>query len=708
MAGATSARARLLTSGALAVQFLVLAALLARELPAVWEQRWVQDDAYVSFRYARNLLAGHGLVYNIGHRVEGYTNFLWTMLSAVPMAAGMDDPLPAMQGLGLALCAATYLVLFLLGLALFRAGHAVAPLAAVPLLQHYSFNLWFVSGMETPLVSFLVAAALLLFTLDPERWPRSPNMLAATCAALLLTRPDSVCVLAGLGVAALFTHRNAIRREPRARLLAPALLFLAIYLPYTIWRVTYYGEFLPNTYYAKIGYLTYYARGWEYLRTYLDLYPLRHPLLLVPLGALLATDDTTRRFLWGATAAGAAVFWYVVRLGGDFMEWRFLTPVTGVLYPAVVVAAGTAASRLFRLFAPPPLPRVCAATISATAALLLAVATHRAVPLARHERIPGQETIALLSRYARVEQYDWLGAARVFDRVIPRNASIATSSAGMIPFYLGERHTLDLCGLTDPIIARREIDPNNRGRMGHEVCLEDYGATRQRGIHIYLRWVNPTPYPASLFTETPPGTTMVSVQLDNGSYADFVILNEQGIDVAAMRNDPRLVFPGSRPVVDRHQFYLHRKELSALTVIDRIDLETAADHAAHHLEERFPLGGLRDYHTKMLPYREPHTDLVVLDDEFFPQDVEWDVFRVRPATDLLMVIRYDLGGGGTFRVDINGKSLPRPLSFPRGGEYWDELVYTIPAAFVTAGTNRIRLVLASDERAELAYVWFLQ
>ena len=37
------------------------------------------DDAFISFRYARNLLEGHGLVFNPGEYVEGYSNFLWTL-----------------------------------------------------------------------------------------------------------------------------------------------------------------------------------------------------------------------------------------------------------------------------------------------------------------------------------------------------------------------------------------------------------------------------------------------------------------------------------------------------------------------------------------------------------------------------------------------------------------------------------------------------
>ena len=43
------------------------------------EMSWfLTDDAFISFRYVRNLLEGHGLVFNPGERGEGYSNFLWT------------------------------------------------------------------------------------------------------------------------------------------------------------------------------------------------------------------------------------------------------------------------------------------------------------------------------------------------------------------------------------------------------------------------------------------------------------------------------------------------------------------------------------------------------------------------------------------------------------------------------------------------------
>ena len=51
---------------------------------------FLNDDAFISFRYAQNL-AEHGeLTYNLGERVEGYTNFLWTVLMAGVIYLGGD------------------------------------------------------------------------------------------------------------------------------------------------------------------------------------------------------------------------------------------------------------------------------------------------------------------------------------------------------------------------------------------------------------------------------------------------------------------------------------------------------------------------------------------------------------------------------------------------------------------------------------------
>src|SRR6476646_8857030 len=61
------------------------AILIAHSL--VWN--FVTDDAFISFVYSRNLVEHGQLVFNLGERVEGYTNFLWTVLLAVLMKMGL-------------------------------------------------------------------------------------------------------------------------------------------------------------------------------------------------------------------------------------------------------------------------------------------------------------------------------------------------------------------------------------------------------------------------------------------------------------------------------------------------------------------------------------------------------------------------------------------------------------------------------------------
>ncbi len=51
---------------------------------------WQMDDAFISYRYASNLVHGYGLVYNPGEPVEGYTNFLWTLMSAAAIRVGWN------------------------------------------------------------------------------------------------------------------------------------------------------------------------------------------------------------------------------------------------------------------------------------------------------------------------------------------------------------------------------------------------------------------------------------------------------------------------------------------------------------------------------------------------------------------------------------------------------------------------------------------
>src|SRR5262249_43827913 len=125
------------------------------------------DDAFISFRYALNLARGQGLVFNPGERVEGYTNFLWTVLLAAGARLRPHLPQPS-TGLALLSPVGTLALLLLLGRRLFAgledAGFliAIAPLtfAAIGAQSRYV-----VSGMETSSFVFLVTLGIYLYTL---------------------------------------------------------------------------------------------------------------------------------------------------------------------------------------------------------------------------------------------------------------------------------------------------------------------------------------------------------------------------------------------------------------------------------------------------------------------------------------------------------------------------------------------------------------
>jgi hypothetical protein len=126
----------------------------------------------ISMRYAANLAAGAGLVWNPGERVEGYTNFLWTLLMAVA-ARARPEPRRARHpggrrggtargGVGLPPAAAAV-----------SPGDAVAPTVAFGFaLFHYPLAFWTLLGMETGLVLMLSALAMVA-ALTCDRQPRA-------------------------------------------------------------------------------------------------------------------------------------------------------------------------------------------------------------------------------------------------------------------------------------------------------------------------------------------------------------------------------------------------------------------------------------------------------------------------------------------------------------------------------------------------------
>ncbi|HEY8154300.1 MAG TPA: hypothetical protein VII72_09255 [Myxococcota bacterium] len=439
--------------------------------------RWARepyllDDAFISFRYARNLVLGHGLVYNPGERVEGYTNLLWTLFAAGFLRVGID-PVTGTRilGVGSYLAGAVAIAWLVVRDPVPRPlwkhlGLALAPLASILPAGHAGFA---GTGMETSFVGLLGLALAWRGFLAPPRSGSDRAIFAALTVALVATRLDCAPWVA---LAALVMLWQPFASGPEAlgwrargaatlRLFAPAAAALVALL---IARLGYYGELLPNTYWAKVAGLQGVVIGWRYLAAYLA----GSPQVFVCLGLMAAgvrlaeSGDARRLILFVALCAGLHAL-YVVTVGGDFMHYRLMFHV----YPMLVAAA---AAGLVAVDRRQPLIGLLSGGALALASLAPSVMDERyhMESLEEMHRCCAAPGIAIGKRLAEV---------------LPPDTVISTTMAGGIAYYSG-LVTIDQLGLTDREVARHGV-PSKPVRRGHtRRAAPSYLA--ERGVNLVI------------------------------------------------------------------------------------------------------------------------------------------------------------------------------------------------------------------------------
>ena len=288
-----------------------------------------QDDAFIAFVYSKHLVTGNGLTFNPEERVEGYTNFLWVLIMAVPHLLGTD--VPRFADLFALTCAlATIVVLFQWGRELHPERSPVLSLVA-PLLfaANGAVAFWTFSGMETALFTFLLTTGFVLYGRDLRCGSR--NMLTASVFGLAaLTRPEGLLAFALTAVHSLALQRR-LTLASLARLFRWTIPFFAFVLPHFAFRFAYYGELLPNTFYAKSAPRTIALQyGMQYTWEFLATCGLWGLVLLAP--PVLLRRRQTR---WVGFAA--LVLWiytgYVTIVGGDVLgAHRFFVPLLPLVY----------------------------------------------------------------------------------------------------------------------------------------------------------------------------------------------------------------------------------------------------------------------------------------------------------------------------------------------------------------------------------------
>ena len=426
---------------------LLAAAAFVYHAHIYWE--WTEDDAYISFRYARSLANGDGLVFNPGERVEGYSNFAWVLMSAAALRAGLD-PVAVAKVVGLLAGALSVLLSWKLAQRLVpQAGLAalVAPyyLAISPVLVQHAVN-----GLESGFFAFLLVSATLLAT-GGASLPRRA-LLLLVLLLLSLARPEGpllALLLLGLRSAFAWDRAGEPAAAPRRAAGVDIALYAALYGAYFVWRWTYFGAPFPNTFYAKVnGGVHGLIDGVQYS---LDFMRDAGGGLFLALSLVPLILSRARRGYWLALAVLVAYVSFVVISGGDWMyHSRFYAHVLPVL--AALIAAGADV-----LLAQPLPGTVRAAAVYASMALVLLATS---MSIGNTELGIARLVLPAIRGHNYLSQnYEELG--RWFHDNTAPGTSIAISDVGAVG-YFSERHILDMFGLIDPHIARL------RGRMHYK------------------------------------------------------------------------------------------------------------------------------------------------------------------------------------------------------------------------------------------------
>jgi len=422
---------------------------------------YMTDDAFISFRYALNLAHGHGIVWNIGDPVEGYTNVGWIVALAGGIKLGVD-PVKSAQVLGFLASVGTFALLPFLATRLRPAGTTdwwlIVIGASAALALNTGFSLWTFAGLETTACAFLIVAGIGLHLWEEEDDGR-PLWSSLVFVAAAMLRPDMAVIWA---VTAFFKALRLASRGWRSRLpgfLLWVALFAGLYGGYWLWRWSYYGYFFPNTYYLRNDHSwDLIDRGWHYAWSFITVYWMW--LVLVALFSVWTERHQAQRPARYLLAVVLVWAGYVVYSGGDWMPYyRFFVPVLPIAY--LLVMCGT--SDLVRLLVPRLIPQPLGLVTVGIVAFAVAFVTIRP-----YDSSVAKQTEVFATQFlpGGVDQRTDREIGSWLKDSLPADYTLALIEAGAIPYY-SELRAIDLLGVNDEHIAHLDL-PLGRGPAGHE------------------------------------------------------------------------------------------------------------------------------------------------------------------------------------------------------------------------------------------------
>ncbi len=409
------------------------------------------DDAMISMRYAYNLAHGNGLVWNVGERVEGFTNPLWVGYMALIHLLPLSLPQMSLpiQITGAVLLAAN--LYFVRRIVEHFTGSLLAMLAAVAFTAFYAPLIsWGLLGMEVSLLALLLTASVWIILRNGlERFSPWPYVLLAVSTLVRFDMAVAYVVI----VAVLWWVQKPYRKQHLLWGLGLLALFLGLQ---TAARVLYYGQFLPNTYYLKV-------EGWPFsLRILRGLYALvwfiyytGWPLFLLPLSIYFFRRDWKVSLILAIIAGQLA---YSVYVGGDAWEDhgganRYIAIAMPLFFAAFSVALDLLRQKAAALF---PASRIVQLGSGLAWMAVFVIALLNFNLLMGDWKSIQRWDLSRRPDYVAGGDHN-LQIALALQSTTKPGTSVAVVGAGTIPYLLPDDYAIDILGKADPVIAHETV-----------------------------------------------------------------------------------------------------------------------------------------------------------------------------------------------------------------------------------------------------------
>lgn len=313
-----------------------------------WKLFWfLTDDAFIDFRYVSNSIFGHGYVWNSPpfRPVEGYTSFLWILIEEFIWRIFNIKPPNVVNYLSLFFSFGTLIITSVIVLRM-KLNDRIKKirllwlfLVLLGILSNTTFLAWTSSGLETALFNFLCLLWVYLISFCSLNEINSLFLVNLSAGFLYLTRPEGLVYV----LASLFLNLLVVlsKKKDGWKYLLPLLPLLIVPL-HLFWRHYYYGEWLPNTYFAK------YVRPWpeagfRYLLTFVIEYSMWAWLMLIIIVFLLRIKSWLKNwskffqinFIKYLVIIGVLVLnfaYYTFIIGGDYFEFRIYSNLIPLIF----------------------------------------------------------------------------------------------------------------------------------------------------------------------------------------------------------------------------------------------------------------------------------------------------------------------------------------------------------------------------------------